>query len=609
MKLNALWNNQEFEKTLGYDAEKLMKLFDKYSEARLPYERMWKVLDAYDSGEFWKYVSKTLPGYTIKPDTNWVNWIKESYINSLYVGSYRGDVFCRNLKDDQMTLAINEFLEYTFNKLKIRSLQHLAGERAALLNFGAIELGWNADIIAGTKDHLFTGDTEAKFIDNLSLFLDPATKDYKKGTALFIAEEVPLVEILNEPRFKTRMKYFMENIKDTEEYKSSLSQREYGRGYYGERSHSANDNTVRLLTCYYKNYNQDKTGYNLDKIWILEDGFILGCQKNIKPKQFPVMVLYSNIPTKDPYGTPKAKLILNNAITINILDAIESTLIYKSLQRPKVMSRRAGINEKLFAEHGDDPNTLWVVDGNPNEVLRYIDLPNISQEKIVLLKQRLENSIMRVANVDDVYNGTDTNSVQTTGGMDILNQRLTVRDNGRINLLQNFIIDITEYILLLYLENAKERTFPNYNHYNEVSEIKEIKFENLRKEKVAFDFTCDVTPNLPNNAQRRAEVANIMMEKQMQYNFQPQLISPEEWLQYQDFPQKYKILQRIRAERMRNDIEDIESDLINYTGLIQKGVRPEAAIQMLASERQAKRDNPALGNTGNSGSFQNAQQG
>ena len=100
-----------------------------------------------------------------------------------------------------------------------------------------------------------------------------------------------------------------------------------------------------------------------------------------------------------------------------------------------------------------------------------------------------------------------------------------------------------------------------------------------------------------------------MMEKQMQYNFQPKLISPEEWLQYQDFPQKYKILQRIRTERMRNDVEDIESELINYTGLIQKGVRPEKAIEMLASERQAKRDNPALGNTGGAGSFQNAQMG
>jgi hypothetical protein len=99
------------------------------------------------------------------------------------------------------------------------------------------------------------------------------------------------------------------------------------------------------------------------------------------------------------------------------------------------------------------------------------------------------------------------------------------------------------------------------------------------------------------------------MEKQMQYNFNPQLISPEEWVASQDFPQKYKILQRLRQERMRDDMEDIESELINYSGLVQKGVRPDAAVKMLASERQAKRDNPSLGNTGNANGFQDRQAG
>ena len=85
----------------------------------------------------------------------------------------------------------------------------------------------------------------------------------------------------------------------------------------------------------------------------------------------------------------------------------------------------------------------------------------------------------------------------------------------------------------------------------------------------------------------------------MQYNFQPQLISAEEWLATQDFPQKYKMLQRIRAERMRDDKQDLEADLVNYAGLVEQGMRPESAINQLVSEKQFKRDNPefALGNT------------
>ena len=609
MKHKNLFNNESFEKTLGYEIESIMKLFDHFSSSRLPYERMWKLLDAYDSGEFWNQVAKVLPNYSIRPDTNWINWAKENYVNSLYVGTYRGDVFCREAKYEEYTLAINEFLEYIFNKLKINSLQAQAGERAALLNFGAIEFGWNSQIIKGSKDHRFTGEVEAKFIDNMSLFMDPSAKNYKLGQAMFIAEEISLAELFEEPLFRDRISYFIENIQKNQEYVSSnLSEREYGKGYYGTRSRTNKDNTLRLLTCYYKYIDKEHKQYRLDKIWILEDGFVLNIKKDLKPKEFPVKVLYSNRPIKDPYGIPKTKLILNNVLTINLLDSIDATLVYKALERAKIVSRKAGLNENVFARDGDKPNKLFVVDGDPNNVVRYVDLPDLPNDRH-LLKQRLELGIMRVTGIDDVYTGTDTNSIQTTGGMDLLNQRVTLRDNSRITLLQEFILDITEYILLLYLNNGSNREFPRFNNRQEFEGYKEINFEDMRKSEFEFDFTCDITPNLPNNVQRRAETSNILMEKQMQYNFNPQLISPEEWVASQDFPQKYKILQRLRQERMRNDIEDIESELINYSGLVQKGVRPDAAVKMLASERQAKRDNPSLGNTGNANGFQDRQAG
>ena len=42
-----------------------------------------------------------------------------------------------------------------------------------------------------SKDKLFTGDIEARALDNLSVFLDPAVKNYNLGEAIFVAEEVP----------------------------------------------------------------------------------------------------------------------------------------------------------------------------------------------------------------------------------------------------------------------------------------------------------------------------------------------------------------------------------------------------------------------------------
>lgn len=592
--------NKEFEDRLGYESEKLMDLFEYFSSERLPYERLWKLLDAYDSGEFWAHVAKVMPQYTVRPDTNWISYVKDSYVNSLYVGSYRGDVFCRKYRDEQTALMINEFLEYIFNKTKIKDVQLEAGERAALLNFGATEIGWNADIIDGPGDELYHGEVEAKHIDNMSLFLDPSSVDYKKGRAIFIAEELSIAELGREPRFKERIKEWNEKMKNKEgEFYSKFSQREVGKGYYGQRTRTNKDQTLRLLTCYYKHFNAETGVTRLDKVWILEDGYILNIQIGIKPDVFPIVLLYSSRPVKDPYGTPITKKILNNAMTVNILDSIDATLLYKSLNRPKVISRRSGLNETLFSKMGNDPNKLWVVDGDPNNVVRYIDQPEIKADRLLLLKQRLEANIMRIAFIDDTYNGADTNSIQTTGGMDMLNQRLTMRDNTRVALLQQYIYDITEYIMMMYLENGNKRKVPIYDKYNEVKDMVELNFEQMKKDNLKFDFTCDITPNLPNNIQRRSEIANMLMEKQMQYKFQPQLISAEEWLATQDFPQKYKMLQRIRAERMRDDKQELEADLVNYAGMVEQGMRPESAINQLVSEKQFKRDNPefALGNT------------
>ena len=51
------------------------------------------------------------------------------------------------------------------------------------------------------------------------------------------------------------------------------------------------------------------------------------------------------------------------------------------------------------------------------------------------------------------------------------------------------------------------------------------------------------------------------MEKQMQYNFNPQLISSEEWLATQDFPQKYNILQSLKHPNIVK-FEDVKRALL-----------------------------------------------
>lgn len=597
-------NNNEQEKDLGYQAATLMNLFKQFSSGRAPYERMWKLIQAVYDGDFWKLFSKYAPAFAIKPDSNQVSYVVDNYVNSLYVGKYIPMVFPRYKENSGNALSINEFLEYTLEKLKFTKLQKDIGESAAKFNLGAIEIGWKSEIINGPEGK-FIGEIEAKQLNVMNLYLDPAVKDYLKGRAIFVAEVVPIIEILNEPKLAARMKEFLNHRKQHPEQPFNVATNMEVAGFLGASNPTSKDESVRLITCYYKAVTE--TGYRIDKIWMIDNGFILAYTKGIKPNTFPIRVLYCRNVSKDPYGIPVTKLILNDAITINLIDCADATLMGNSTNRPKVISRNSGINEALFAQYGDDPKRLWVVEGDPNNVLRYIDLPQLPAERY-MLRQNLLNSIAMVSGVDSVYTGRDTNSVQTTGGMDILNQRVGMSDNSRILNLQDFILEVSELIMEYYISNGdKAVPYPRRSQDGNVDDIISIDFESMRNKDVHFDFTVSVSASTPMSIHKLAEKADILMEKQMQYNPQPPVMTMEEWLKYQDFPQKYHIIRRIKEERMRDDVQDVQSDIINYAGMVDQGMSPQSAINQLAQERQLKRELPGLGNT--SGSTQSRQRG
>lgn len=581
--------NKKYEEMLGYSFSKVQKLYRSFKNERKKNERICKVLDAIDRGEFWSTVGKkALPGWTIKPDTNHINIIKTNYCNSLYVGAYRANVFPKSGNDKGKANSINEFLDYKMNQLNIPYLQLKAGDRAALLNYSALEFSWNPGISDGVSTQSF-GDLDVRMVDNMSLYLDPNVNDYLKGRAIFIEEETSIVDLSNNPRYIDRLK---EYIKLKQNNEITPSGDDIAR-YIGSIS-SVNTDTVNIVTCYYKYFGSDVNKYRIDQIVFINEGFIIDAKVDIKPRDFPVRVLYCNLPTDGPYGVSTPKLVLNNVITLNILDAVDSSVIGNALDSAVLVSKRLGLPQNKFSANMHVPGKVWYVDGDPQTGIKNIDIPELPNDRY-LLKQRLENNIALVSGVDAKYTGRDTGSVQTTGGMDLLTQRLTMSDNTRLTNLQQFIKEVAEIIMSFYLEYGGKRSYARIVD-DELDEIITIDFEDFRKEDMKFAYTCNVTPDLPKNVARLADTATQLLEMQMQYGGDPQLITVEEWLAYQDIPQKYHILRRIQQDRMRNDVEDVQADLMNFAAMTQQGMRPEQAVNQLAQERALKRSQPKLGN-------------
>ena len=74
------------------------------------------------------------------------------------------------------------------------------------------------------------------------------------------------------------------------------------------------------------------------------------------------------------------------------------------------------------------------------------------------------------------------------------------------------------------------------------------------------------------------------MEKQMQYaqNGQgPDLITVEEWLQFQDIPFKEMMHKRMGVQRIADATTKFTKGLFDYAALISNGTNPDAAVEMI----------------------------
>ena len=576
------------------DLHDIIALFYDFSNAKTKALRIWEKLDAYDSGEFWADTAKTLPKHQILTDSNYVSIVKDAHLNSVYAGRYIADVIARNFEDDDMARKINAWLQFTYERLGLGYEQLLVGERAALLNVGAVQCGWNPASRGMDVMKRYKGDLEVRFLDPYSLYIDPEVKDYQKGQALFIAEIVQIATLRKGP-YKEKLEEIID--KELKGQADPLHTFESG-AHYGKPKDTSKiplSKTVNLLTAYVRN---DEGG--LDRHYIINEKYLLDTKKNIKPDYFPVSILYSHPPTKDPYGRNSVFKILKNTFAINVLDSISTTHVYVSQRRPVIMRADVGLRRDDVLKNASNPDKVFVSNApDLDRVLKFLDIADLPRNEETI-RMRLLNTIYETSGVNPVYLGLQTNSATTTGGIDQIQSRAQMTDNTRIALLERYVIQLTKMIFDLHLENATTTREVALRHPTapEFDEIFEIDFQELKRSQKVFDFSFEASPFLPRNRSRYAEGALQMLEMQMQYQPDgPQLITVEEALRYLDLPQKEMILQRIEMERMQNDEEQIQAELMSFSAMTQEGMSPEGAVQTLAEERRLQRSKPKTGNT------------
>lgn len=532
-----------------------------------------KRIDALDRNKLWEAIQAKFPKYQLLPQTNHVSYIKNHILASIYTVGKSAQLQFTSEQDKDIVQNLNIALEHIWRTRNVAYYQLQAGERAALLNLGITQVGWDNSIITGKDATFEKGQVVLKNIDPLKYYRDPYASD------LDTASYVVTWDDYHESVIKANANY-------KDEFKKYADAKKAGIAVDG----------ILLKTDKVSQSSSGKPGYHRIYIWyvrvedhiceihMINNEFPLFVREKIQPNMFPFAELYCNLPSGDLIGTSEPAKVADNSIVYNIMNSIISTSEYKNQRPPRFISRSSGINVLAFTKHGNDADRTFVVDGDASKAVHYHQYPTPSTQAVNTMAM-LQSDIQLVTGVDGKYTGRDTGSVTTTGGVDSVLDQATLIDATKITLYEAYSEKLSKLIIYNYIANSAIKR--NYltesapKRYRTVT----VDFPDI-PEDIVFDYEINISSELPKNKARIAAVADAMIEKQMQYSgagIDVDLITPQEWLMMQDLPNKEYFQERMGIQRTQNWQELVAQAVTQYASLIENGMDSADAITATAS--------------------------
>ncbi len=535
--------------------------------------RKMQMLDSTDNGDLWKAIKAKFPPYQLLPDTNFVSYVKNNILASLYTVAKSAQIIPTSQDDTEICELLNVAMEHEWDKNNVGYVQFEAGERAALLNLGLTQVRWDSD-----KD-----DIEYNNVDPIHFLRDPFAKDLQHSGWCFIWESYHKSVFKNDSRYKEAFEKYISKGK----YRSN----EMPPEYRDRNSVSDSADHYVLYVWWIKNPEG-----GIDEIHTVDNKVILYRKENIKPNMFPFAELYCNLPGSSLVGASEPAKIFANNLVYNLMDSIAFTVEYKNQRPPKFINSQSGLNIAAFAKHGNEADRTFVVNGDASKAVHYHQFPEVSNGLPNMLMS-MNNNIKGMSGVDDKYTGRDTGSIITTGGTEEMLNRVTLIDTPKVMNYEKYTRELTELTLKLLIEYAPERSYILKNEEKStptqaVFDTVRIDFPKIDGDSV-FEYAVQISSELPKNKQRVQAWANNMMEKQMQYQQSGtgiDVITPEEWIRCQDVPYREQMLKRMGVQAGLNAYVEAQNVIAEYASMLARGDLPEDALAEAADGLQAMRN-------------------
>ena len=574
---------------------KIEEMEENFRVAALQYNKAHRraaMVDAADRGKLWSAITSKFPAYQLLPDTNHTSRTKNNILASIYTVGKSASLLPTSQEDTEIVGNINIMIESIWSKLNVGTIQMQAGERAALLNYGLTQVGWDNSIQSKTCTEKSKGEVQLKNVDPLRFMRDPFSTELDNARFCMVWEDLHKSAIKANHHYKEAFEKFEKDMNG--------------------------GSPVSILTPEFQTDKQDATGinekgfYRVYTTWVRDGSkvheihtlgydIVLYVKQDIKPSMFPFAELYCNVPAGDLYGTSECAKTFANSLVYNIMTSILATAEYKNQRPPRFISNQSMLNVNAFSREGNDADKTWVVAGDASKAVHYQQFPQPTQAATAVL-QNMGFDIKDITGIDDRYTGRDTGSVITTGGVNSVLDQVTMIDAPKVINYETYTRRLTELIIRNYLEHAAyKRSYFYKDKKTKRYKTVEVNFPKIDADTL-FDYEISISSDMPKNKSRIEAVANHLLEMQMQYQGQGvevEIITPEEWLMMQDIPMKEYMQERMGIQRTSNWVEAVTQAVTQYSKMVEQGAEPTAAIeataQTLASQQQPGADLEQVG--------------
>lgn len=544
---------------------KYFRRFQKAENAMGELHRLWKTLDLFDRGKQWDNVK--IPVWIPKPITNLIRYVRTTKRANLAQNIPQAEFIPMTPLDAPLVRQLQKAYDHVWDEQKVPMTVRKCIDRG-LLYGTSIAYVYAEENIRGKyfgdnhpSNQLYRYDIKVKRINNANFYIDPTAYTLQEAKWITITENLALSDVKNNPIFR---EYAGEKLKNLTY--ADIQRDSNAAGDIFQRSvtktgqsleHETGDEMV-TLHIHWERYRNEEGRWQVDVSYFLwNTDFLLYRIEDFKPSVYPFAVFYDEEDDNSFWGTSISMDILENQKVIN-KTAQAASIIGTLHQNPqKVVLRESGINAAEMSRTGTLPGKVWTSNiPNAVETIQPPDIP----KGLFEIEDRMKADIKDIAGLNEAYVGESVGSLTTSTGVDSLIERATIRDRDKSLQIDQFVEDLSNLIaqfILVYWQEPRPIMTRMKNGDVEFEEWKPVPLSVV--ENLEWRVRSNVYAKAPMTQAYKSQMADNLMQMQGQFQFDPPIITPEEWIEMKDFPNKEDILARMQEDRIRKQNQDAQA--------------------------------------------------